>query len=268
MTRTARLRHGARRVRQDNVQSLEDAQDVLSATASTGTRRPSSSTWQGNRQQRQWIVMAAKEQKLMPTLEGGLDLKLNLTQILDGYPGLEHTLADHAALQGRRPARRPVGRRLHADAARAIRWAVGGELLLRKRTRPAFRQEDAAVHAAHRSRQHGPAPAMVPRAGVLVSAGRQGPGRRGQGGRARRAWRTRPAAGHPVPLGALGDSVWRHVESRRVARRHDLRRRGDRARQGSRIPREGQACRPRRPRSKPAREHPQHEHRSDGDEER
>ena len=46
----------------------------------------------GNRQQRQWIVMAAKEQKLMPTLEGGLDLKLNLTQILDGYPGLEHTL--------------------------------------------------------------------------------------------------------------------------------------------------------------------------------
>ena len=46
----------------------------------------------GNRQQRQWIVMAAREQKLMPTLEGGLDLKLNLTQILDGYPGLEHTL--------------------------------------------------------------------------------------------------------------------------------------------------------------------------------
>ena len=46
----------------------------------------------GNRQQRQWIIMAAKEQKLMPTLEGGLDLKLNLTQVLDGYPGLEHTL--------------------------------------------------------------------------------------------------------------------------------------------------------------------------------
>ena len=46
----------------------------------------------GNRQQRQWIIMAAKEQKLMPTLEGGLDLKLNLTQILDGYAGLEHTL--------------------------------------------------------------------------------------------------------------------------------------------------------------------------------
>jgi hypothetical protein len=46
----------------------------------------------GNRQQRQWIIMAAREQKLLPTLEGGLDLKLNLTQVLDGYPGLEHTL--------------------------------------------------------------------------------------------------------------------------------------------------------------------------------
>jgi hypothetical protein len=46
----------------------------------------------GNRQQRQWVIMAAKEQDLMPTLEGGLDLKLNLTQMMDGYPGLEHTL--------------------------------------------------------------------------------------------------------------------------------------------------------------------------------
>ncbi len=44
----------------------------------------------GNRQQRQWIIQAAKEQELMPTTEGALDLKLNLTQIIDGYPGHEH----------------------------------------------------------------------------------------------------------------------------------------------------------------------------------
>ena len=32
----------------------------------------------GNRQQRQWLIMAAKEQELMPTTEGGLDYKLNI----------------------------------------------------------------------------------------------------------------------------------------------------------------------------------------------
>jgi hypothetical protein len=36
--------------------------------------------------------MAAKELKLMPTTEGGLDFKLNMTQMLDGYPGHEHSL--------------------------------------------------------------------------------------------------------------------------------------------------------------------------------
>ncbi|MFB3132422.1 MAG: amidohydrolase family protein, partial [Rhodothermales bacterium] len=46
----------------------------------------------GNRQQRQWILMAAKEQGLMPTSEGGLDLKYNLTMMIDGYPGPEHAL--------------------------------------------------------------------------------------------------------------------------------------------------------------------------------
>ncbi len=46
----------------------------------------------GNRQERQWIIKAAKEQNIMPTTEGGLDFKLNMTQILDGYPGHEHAL--------------------------------------------------------------------------------------------------------------------------------------------------------------------------------
>jgi hypothetical protein len=46
----------------------------------------------GNRQTRQWIIKAAKEQQLMPTTEGGLNLKLNITNMLDGYPGHEHTI--------------------------------------------------------------------------------------------------------------------------------------------------------------------------------
>jgi Tol biopolymer transport system component len=46
----------------------------------------------GNRKQRQWVIIAAREQGLMPTTEGGLDFKMNLTIAQDGYPGLEHSL--------------------------------------------------------------------------------------------------------------------------------------------------------------------------------
>ena len=46
----------------------------------------------GNRQQRQWIINAAREQGIMPTTEGGLDLEYNLTLAVDGYPGQEHSL--------------------------------------------------------------------------------------------------------------------------------------------------------------------------------
>ncbi|MGH9898705.1 MAG: LpqB family beta-propeller domain-containing protein, partial [Pyrinomonadaceae bacterium] len=46
----------------------------------------------GDRIQRQWVVMAAKAHELMPTTEGGLDLKLNLTHMIDGFSGNEHTL--------------------------------------------------------------------------------------------------------------------------------------------------------------------------------
>jgi imidazolonepropionase-like amidohydrolase/Tol biopolymer transport system component len=46
----------------------------------------------GNRQQRQWIIQAARLLELMPTTEGGLDFKLDLTHAMDGYPGVEHAL--------------------------------------------------------------------------------------------------------------------------------------------------------------------------------
>ena len=46
----------------------------------------------GNRQMREWVIMAARHQGLMPTTEGGLNVKLNLTNLLDGYPGHEHAI--------------------------------------------------------------------------------------------------------------------------------------------------------------------------------
>ncbi len=46
----------------------------------------------GNRQVRQWVIMAAKEAGLTPTTEGSLDTKYDLTMMLDGYPGQEHAI--------------------------------------------------------------------------------------------------------------------------------------------------------------------------------
>ena len=46
----------------------------------------------GNRRQRQWMIEACRKNEIMPTTEGGLDLKLNLTHALDGFSGNEHSL--------------------------------------------------------------------------------------------------------------------------------------------------------------------------------
>jgi imidazolonepropionase-like amidohydrolase len=46
----------------------------------------------GDRTVRQWIIAAAKQYGITATIEGSLDLKLNLTQMADGYAGQEHAL--------------------------------------------------------------------------------------------------------------------------------------------------------------------------------
>lgn len=46
----------------------------------------------GNRQQRQWVVEAAREFGIMPTTEGGADAKANLTHAMDGFSGNEHAI--------------------------------------------------------------------------------------------------------------------------------------------------------------------------------
>lgn len=74
-----------------NIKSLEHAKDVLMQYSKYYNTKTIKMYLTGNRKHRQWIIQAAKEQQLMPTTEGGLDFKLNITQILDGYPGHEHS---------------------------------------------------------------------------------------------------------------------------------------------------------------------------------
>ncbi|MFD2247120.1 amidohydrolase family protein [Pontibacter ruber] len=74
-----------------NIKSLDHAKSVLRQYSEYYNTKTIKMYLVGNRQHRQWIIMAAKEQGLMPTTEGGLDFKLNMTQAIDGYPGHEHS---------------------------------------------------------------------------------------------------------------------------------------------------------------------------------
>ncbi len=76
----------------DPIKDLDAARDLLKRYSDYYDTKTIKMYMAGNRQQRQWIIIAAKEQKLMPTTEGGLDFKYNLTMMIDGYPGQEHSL--------------------------------------------------------------------------------------------------------------------------------------------------------------------------------
>jgi len=65
----------------------------------------------GNRKQRQYMVQASKELEMIAHDGRRAGSKLNLTHVIDGFHGNEHTLPDYAALQRRDPDVRQVGDR-------------------------------------------------------------------------------------------------------------------------------------------------------------
>jgi len=75
----------------DPIRDAEHASDVMKRYSEYYDTKTIKMYMSGNRQQRQWLIMAAKEQGLMPTTEGGLKFKYNLTMLIDGYPGQEHS---------------------------------------------------------------------------------------------------------------------------------------------------------------------------------
>jgi Tol biopolymer transport system component len=76
----------------ENLKDLDQTRNVLKRYATYYDTKTLKMYMTGNRQQRQWVIMAAKELGLMPTTEGGLDFKLNMTHAIDGYAGIEHAL--------------------------------------------------------------------------------------------------------------------------------------------------------------------------------
>ena len=75
-----------------NIRTIDEARDVLKKYSEFYNTETIKQYMAGDRRTRQLISMAAREQHLTPTLEGGLDFKKNLTEAMDGYAGIEHTL--------------------------------------------------------------------------------------------------------------------------------------------------------------------------------
>ena len=74
------------------IKSLDDARDILQRYSDYFDTKTIKMYGAGNREVRQWIIQAARELELMPTTEGSLDLRLNMTMAQDGYSGTEHNL--------------------------------------------------------------------------------------------------------------------------------------------------------------------------------
>ncbi len=72
--------------------SLDDTKRVLSRYKADYGLSNIKSYRVGDRKVREWVQMAALDEGLQPTTEGALSLKLDLSQIMDGYSGNEHAL--------------------------------------------------------------------------------------------------------------------------------------------------------------------------------
>jgi hypothetical protein len=76
----------------NNFSSEKEVADVLGRYPEHYRTRNLKQYRTGNRRQREWVAEVAHDLGIMPTTEGALDMKLDLTQVLDGFAGSEHAL--------------------------------------------------------------------------------------------------------------------------------------------------------------------------------
>lgn len=74
------------------IKSKDDAVKVLTRYKNHYRTKNIKAYITGNRKRRQHIIQASKEVGIMPTTEGGLDAKLDLTHMIDGFAGNEHNI--------------------------------------------------------------------------------------------------------------------------------------------------------------------------------
>ena len=213
----------------------------------------------GDRIVRQWIIEACKEYGITATIEGSLDLKLNLTQMADGYSGQEHSFPI-APLYKDVTTFVAKTKTFYTPTILVAYGAPWTENYWFETESPATDPKLRQVGAVGAARQHGAAPrAMVPARGVRPQPDRQGRHRRGARRRPRRARQSRTAPGPGRALGNVEPRVRRPHAARDAAGDHHAQRRGDRPAAGRGLARGRQAGRSARARSQSAREHQEHQ---------
>ena len=208
------------------------------------------------------IIKAARELQMEVVPEGGSLLYYNETMILDGHTTVEHSLPVPQLYKDVVTLFAQEQDRLHADADRRLRRAVRRVLLVSAQTN-VWENEHLLTFTPReiidaRSRRRTMAPDDDFNHVLIAKGAKQV-----------------LDAGGSVQLGAHGQlqglgahwELWMLQQGgmtnlRGDPLRHDQRRARARPRQRDRIAREGEARRPHRDRSQPAREHPQHASRS------
>ena len=76
----------------EQIRDLDHARTIMKRYSKYWDTKTIKMYMKGPRQVRQWVIMAARENGIMPTTEGGLDTKYDLTMVFDGYPGQEHAV--------------------------------------------------------------------------------------------------------------------------------------------------------------------------------
>jgi imidazolonepropionase-like amidohydrolase len=88
---TGFILYGAETGQKAVIRNLEEARQHIRRLKSLGAFSVKS-YMQPSREQRQWVIQAAHENKMLVVPEGGGNLEMNLSMILDGHTGIEHAL--------------------------------------------------------------------------------------------------------------------------------------------------------------------------------
>ena len=257
----------------EGIKSLDQARTVLKRYADYWDTKTFKMYLSGNRRQREWLIMAARELKLMPTTEGGLDYRLNMTHAMDGYPGVEHTMpitpafGDVVELFKTSGTTNTPTLLVNYGGPWAEDYYYTHENVVGNQKLNHFTPKRKST-ARRAGWNHGRARRLVPGRRVCLAQARGLDQATGRGGRTRRHRKPRPASGPGLSLGALVGAAGRDEHPRRAPGRHDPGGPGARIERRPRLARARQAGRSDRARRQPAGEHPEQQHHQVCDEER
>ena len=219
-----------------NFQSLEEAESVVARYKKYFRTNTLKSYMIGNRRQRQWMIAACRKNEMMPTTEGAIDLKLDLTHAIDGFSGNEHSLpvvplADDVV---------ELFARTGISYTPTLLVAYGGPFGETYFFTTTDIHDDAKARRFiphDGDRRQGPPLGLVPQGRAYLPQDRR-VGREGrEGGGPGLHRQPRRDAGDRLPLGDVGAGRGGPAAAGRPPRRDAPRRRGDRLRPGSRQPR-------------------------------